>query len=286
MLSLLEMPANRKKGKKPAANPARGFATTSSAAKPRAPADEETARAESETTTDPGSKLEKPDASNEVAESADEPAAPAKELADLTPEQLEAQLEDSELELFVEKYGAKSKQDAQRHVSRLQTERRLLRAQGERLYLNSWIGDELSEKMLGMIDAERSLPCASGPLADAPDVVTDAMIHRAWSLRRALQGLGFPDDRTDEAVRHNFGELVLRGETESKASRESLWGLESCLDWLAATYGRGGMPGYDSHKSMRDEKSSANALLDGGSAPLGTIWLPSSLSFRSDRTSY
>ena len=266
------MPANRKKGKKPAANPARGFATTSSAAKPRAPAEDDAPGAESET-IDPASQPAKPAAPNEPPASAQEPAAPARAPADVTPEQLEAQLEDAELELFVDKYGARAKQDAQRHVARLQTERRLQRAQAERLHLDAWIGEELHEQMLGMVDAERAPPRGSDAAADAPDAVTDVVVHRAWTLRRALQGLGFPDDRTDEAICRNFGELVSRGEPESRASRESLWGLESCLDWLVVTYGRGGLPNYDSQKSMREEKSPANAL-DGSFIALGMVLRP------------
>ena len=264
------MAPSRKKAKKPAANPARGFATTSSASKPwGATADDDSAHVEAESKKhESNARLERAPA---AAVKADISAADGKELADLTPEQLEAQLVASELQLFVEKYATRTKQDAQRHVARLQTERRLLRTQAERLYLDNWISEGLIEKILNLVSSESSQARPTGVSPDPRDGIADDVVQRTWVLRRALLGLDFAEDRADEAIRQFLTGLTSLEVKDSKAARENVWGLEICLEWLAATYGSE-MPNYDRHKAVKNVKSSEDGLVERGSVAPGRIY--------------
>src|SRR5690349_18391225 len=141
--------AGGKKKKKPASNPARGFATTSVASKPRIEAVETVPSDEGL----PDKELEK-HKDETTTESLVTPATTGVVSAQLTPEEFEKQLEESELQVLVEKYSQKAKRDAVRQITRLQTDRRLLRGQADILNTRKWLPPEVMDEILRVITAD------------------------------------------------------------------------------------------------------------------------------------
>ncbi|KAL3953038.1 hypothetical protein ACCO45_012981, partial [Purpureocillium lilacinum] len=215
--------AGAKKKKKPAANPARGFATTSIASKPRPEAAE--------------AVDEKPAPAGTVKPSGDAPpptvAAPpsaatadtaAQEPPPLSAEEFEKQLEESALQLLVEKHAQKAKRDAQRQRSRLETDRRLLRNQAdtaETRFASSSISTENAGT--GKIPSE------------------DDLVLRLWTLRQTLEAVGFPEARVEAAMQH----ILDIAASVSNVFKDSIWGLEEALDWLARECSPEELPPYE-----------------------------------------
>ena len=270
------MAPNRKKGKKPVANPARGFATTSQASKPRPTTDEETQSVDGRAGLHPKIAGEEIDHSSTAAGNTPD-SGPAKELAELTPEQLEAQLEESELQLFVEKHIARVTQEAQRQISRLQTERRVLRTQGERLNLGALMSQDLIEKVQQRIRQDNPQSRRRERDPGGRSATTDDLIQRAWAMRRTLQGLGFSKDRADDAIRYVFNDCVTLGSSDSKRLKDSGWGLELALDWLASTSNYEHMPRYEGENFDKDAVNSPETPGDEGPLGPGKVLLPVSV---------
>jgi len=230
--------AGGKKKKKPASNPARGFATTSIASKPREiipdpAASLEPALREGPTPESKGSITVPLHADTDVSTTA-----PATTCAD----DFEKQLEESELQILVEKYSQKSKRDAARQVTRLQTDRRLLRSQADALNTRRWLPPELMEEILNMISVdfqssgvaiETSIPSKALPEED--------LTVKLWTLQQTLTGAGFAEDKLNLVLAYILGisEKVVSG------NKDSIWGLEESLDWLAIKCSRTELPDYE-----------------------------------------
>lgn len=228
------MAGGNKKKKKPAANPARGFATTSVASKPRL---EVVELVGSQSSSGVNTPKNAPPAASEATPQASTPAeqhserAQAKE-AVLSPEEFERQLEESELQLFVEKYSQKVKRDAQRQCSRLETDRRLLRSQAETINTPKWLPRELMDHILDLIKAESRFYASSlssenagpGKMPSEEDLVS-----RIWTLRQALSGAAFSESVVESTVQH----ILDIAPNVSSAPRDYIWGLEEALEWLA-----------------------------------------------------
>ena len=254
--------APNKKKKKPASNPARGFATTSTASKPK---HDETKELEGgvrlgalhgdslAATAEDGIRAES-SASNE----------PEKALCELTPEELELQLEDSGLQILVGTHGEKMKKDISRQVSRLQTEKRLLRSQVEHLGIRQWLPPEIMQIITDLLQARKD---SSGSLQANPDRIEaatglseDDLLIKLWALRRLLPLLGFPEQRTDLALRHLLTKLDKAWTQRLSSSKESIWGLDECLAWLALSSEPADLPRFDgregqSHSSADQQRS-------------------------------
>ena len=246
------MAPNRKK-KKPAGNPARGFATTSIVSKSKidddTPAIEVTDEADNDYITQTSSAVPTTITNGQRVE---------KELRELTPEQLELQLEESELQLLVEKHAEKSKKETSRQVSRLQTERRLLRMQAIPLYTSRWLPEELLQLIYDYIARDipsSSLATQTTNSQKKSGVFTDNLSIRLWTLKRTLVDLGFLPSRVDEAIAHLIQAEQSMEQANMLSGREGIWGLDECLDWLALTCTREEMPDYDSHRTEAIEKS-------------------------------
>lgn len=232
------MAGGNKKKKKPAANPARGFATTSTASKPK-PED-----ASEATSTDP-SNVATPATAAAAKTASSQPtqngsAGAERELHELNPEELEAQLEASELHQFVEKYGAKVKKETARQVTRLQTDRRLLRGQADFLSVKDWLPDELMQQILDLTLADIKHDSNTEKRSSSP--IGDDLTAKVWQLRQCLLDLAIPLDRVNEVV----GWVISNPPAESSASLA--WGLEECLEWLALHCGVGELDDYDFQK--------------------------------------
>ena len=226
--------APNKKKKKPVSNPARGFATTSTASKPKVNVAKEVESGvlldisenhAAPISADAGIPTKKP--SNEEQEKA---------LHELTPEELESQLENSGLQILVEKHGEKTKKEASRQILRLQTEKRLLRSQADYLGIRQWLPPEIMQIITDMLQANED---SNGFLKATPDsnhasadLCEDDLLIKLWTLKRILPMLGFQEQRTDLAIRHLLTAMAISGPQSLASGKEPLWGLDESLAWL------------------------------------------------------
>ena len=245
------MAPNRKK-KKPASNPARGFATTSTVSKSKVLDDTLSVDEPEETiaTSLIEARLQKPIEYQERE----------KELRELSPDELDRQLVESELQLLVEKHGEKCKKEASRYAARLRTERRLVRSQATPLNTGRWLPEGLLQLIYESVEAA-SFGSADDNSQQRNGVSLDDLSIRLWTLRRTLIELGFMQNRVDEALNFVIQKQSL-DRTNMISSREGLWGIDECLDWLALSGAAEEMPDYETHKTSAKEsilQQSANS---------------------------
>jgi ATP-dependent RNA helicase DHX29 len=236
----ITMPA-KKKTKKPAANPARGFATTSIASKPRADPTEAADAAPVPKVGDAPPSKDAPPSSTETPVNAEAPAPPAPKL---TPEEFERHLEESELQSWVEKYAQKVRRDAQRQKTRLQTDRRVLRSQAETINAKRWLPQELMDHLLDLIHAEGRFAASSVSSEGAPSrlLPEEDLTIKLWTLQETLVGAGFTEEKTRAAIQFVL-DIAPQVSLGNKA--ETIWGLEEALDWFARECAKEDLPDYD-----------------------------------------
>ncbi|KAI1734157.1 hypothetical protein F4680DRAFT_363357 [Xylaria scruposa] len=258
------MAGPKKKKSKPAANPARGFATTSVASKPRV-----------ETTTPAQTPPNGPVVSDStaagpakhdvsVAPSTTQPnhaaAADSQPASSLSPEEFERQLEESELQLLVEKHAQKVKRDTARQKTRLETDRRLLRGQAEPLNTRKWLPQELMDQILDLIQAETRFAASSLASERPPGEKMPSeedLTMRLWTLQQTLTGLSFSPEMVDAVLQY----VLELGPSVSGAGRDYIWGLEEALDWLARSCSREELRDYD-YRGFKPPKSQPDTPLD------------------------
>lgn len=247
------MPPNNKKKKKPSANPARGFATVSVPSKPK-----------STETTAPASTAESISVSESERPTPAEKAQPATEapqqsssLQNYSPEELEKHLEDAELQLLVEKHASKCRNDAARQVTKLETERRVLRQQSATLNLLEWFPSDVLETILSLAEAEEH------ELSPLPGRDTNGLkkssseedlYMRLWTLRETLGKLGFPAAKVDESLKHLL--LYFSGNFAT-SNRDMVCNLDEALDWLAMHCQLNELPSYTQTNAQlrKDDKN-------------------------------
>ena len=214
------------KKKKPATNPARGFATTSTASKPKlnntVPTEiEETVKStaialhESKYSEDhPKVDLDKNDQDVNINQ--------------LSAEEYAEHLERSHLQLLLDTHLEKSTRDVRRHAGRLKTERRLLRSSADYLFLTPWLSQELKDLDIKL---EYSPTAEHAPYADLGE---DDLLIKTWTLYRILIELDISIGSVRAAVRYFLQTLPLeKYASYGTNSNESVWGLETSLEWLA-----------------------------------------------------
>lgn len=182
-----------------------------------------------------------------------QPEKPA-ELCDLSPEELESQLEESELQLFLEQHREKSKKDASRQIARLHAEKRLLRSQADHLIVRSWLPAELMQLIETSLYAEfRELDSpnfliAKTKLSNATS--QDTSLTRLWTLEQVLIGISIEHGKVREAISH-----VVRRKAgqkfEQSAGKDTVWGLEESLGWLALYCDKEELPSYEAGPTER-----------------------------------
>jgi len=235
--------AGKKKSKKPAANPARGFATTSIASKPRADpaetADGDTPPGAIKDETAPQAKDAPPSGSTTATTTAGQ----ATQAKTLSPEEFERQLEESELQLLVEKYAQKVRRDAQRQKTRLETDRRLLRGQAESINAKKWLPQELMDHVLDLIQAEGRFAASSVTSDGATSrlLPEEDLTIKLWTLQQTLTGSDCPQGRIQPALQYV---LDIAPNISPHVKGESIWGLEEVMDWLARECDRDELPDY------------------------------------------
>ncbi|OCK87205.1 ATP-dependent RNA helicase A [Cenococcum geophilum 1.58] len=210
-----------KKKKKPAANPARGFATTSIASKPKPDKNVELSDTpESGSTISPPIPvaLENPTIASEIAKGNHQP----------TPEDLEEQLESDELQLLVEKYAAKIRRESSRQVSRIQTDQRVLRPQAQTVSTRGWLPDELIHEIIDFIKAETNdMSQRLGQQSLLKSISEDDATAKLWILHQVLNDLGISQDLVKQAL------IWLSANHINPESGVYVWGLQESLEWLA-----------------------------------------------------
>lgn len=239
--------APKRKNKKPAGNPARGFATTSTASK---------AQASREIAAEQNASESLPEQQDAPENLGGRVISVEKELHQLSPEELEKQLDVSDLNLFLEKHGEKVKRDVTRQVNKLQTEKRLYRAQAELLPTRSWLPQDMMQLIIEAIESEQSSESQSHELNGSTrhgDLSGEDLTLKLWALNQVLIQLGFPYEHCQESLRY-----VLYVVQDTKTAKDSIWGLDCCLSWLALHCDPQQMPSYLS----QERKTQAIPLLE------------------------
>ncbi|PSR89054.1 pre-mRNA-splicing factor ATP-dependent RNA helicase PRP22 [Coniella lustricola] len=256
------MAGNKKKKSKPAANPARGYATTSVVSKARVELADE-----ANTTPKKPSEAARTDAPPlPTPGDTDAPPKEAEKKQELTPEEFEAQLEESELQLLVEKHAPKTKRDAQRQAQRLDTERRLLRGQAESLNPKKWLPTELMDHVLDLIQAEgrfASSSTTSEGTTGGKMLSEEDLTIKLWTLQQTLQSTGFSDDKVQGALQF----VLDRSTNISGNNKDAIWGLDEALDWLARESPADELPDYDK-RSKPGQTPADTPLASGATTPL------------------
>jgi ATP-dependent RNA helicase DHX29 len=212
------------KKKKPAGNPARGFATTSVASKPKP----------EKTPPDATEKEQLPSLSKDhvtAAVSAPEAASGAKEPKQetvQTPEELEAQLEHDELQLLVEKHAAKVRRESRRNVLKFQTDRRVLRGQSHSMTAHDWLPHDILDSIIALAQAESNdSNRRQGPQPLLKVLTEEDAMSKLWTLDLTLRELGFGSNHIEPVLKW------LCTNAAAVDSSASIWGLQEALEWLA-----------------------------------------------------
>ncbi|KAM0277308.1 hypothetical protein ACHAQH_005899 [Verticillium albo-atrum] len=268
------------KKKKPANNPARGFATTSVASKPRPEIAEG-----AENAPDVGS-LQKQNAKGGAAAAlgSQTPASNAADFAaaannnnnsavkskDMSPEEFERHLEESDLQLMVEKHAAKTRRDVNRQKTRLETDRRLLRGQAETVNVRKWLPQELMDHILDLVQAEGRFASssvssehgASGKMPPEED-----MVIRLWALQQTLSTVGFPQERVQAVTQH----ILDISPNIPATAKDSIWGLEEAMEWLARELSFDELPDYEGRgkPTLKPTETPAESPLPSGATTPG-----------------
>lgn len=229
------------KKKKPAANPARGFATTSIAKKVQPVAEQETTLKE---THDAAHVTKLPPSGQQAGdveaagESKQDDQRP--ELHELSPEELEKHLEQDELQLLVEKYGPQTQRAIDRQVGKLSTDYRLLRGHASHLGVRSMVSEDLILKLVDLVreDLDDAINTASSARITLQQ---EEIAARLWSLQGALKALGFRDEHIARALAYA---LKLQPPVDKE---NPVWALDECLDWLVLHTSDEDLPRYDQH---------------------------------------
>ena len=234
------MAAGNKKRKKPAANPARGFAKTSVQSKSKVePINQETS-------TDASGA-----ASISTPAEDEPPALPAQSLE--RNEDIQERLEEFELQQFVETHASKVKREASRQVSRLQTERRVLRGQSDFLPMTTWLPEELMQQVLDLNLSDLDKEDRSIKQQDLP--LGDDLVSKIWNLRLVLYDLDVPLTKIEQVIAY-----LLQHPPDEHTS--PVWALPDALGWLALNCTSDELLEYDEQKKQAvvEPEDSSNSI--------------------------
>jgi ATP-dependent RNA helicase DHX29 len=212
------------KKKKPAGNPARGFATTSVASKPKP---EKTAPDTTEKEQSPSLSKDHVTAAVSTPEAASSTKEPKQEVVQ-TPEELEAQLEHDELQLLVEKHAAKVRRESRRNVLKFQTDRRVLRGQSHSMTAHDWLPSDILDSIIALAQAESNdSNRRQGPQPLLKVLTEEDAMSKLWTLDLTLRELGFGNSHIEPVLKW------LCTNAAAVDSSASVWGLQEALEWLA-----------------------------------------------------
>jgi ATP-dependent RNA helicase DHX29 len=207
--------------KKSVANPARGFATTSVASKPKPE------RSTEPDVKTPKKEVQAPAVAVSTSVAPTEASAPAKAAAP-TPEELEAQLERDELQLLAEKHAAKVRRDSRRQVTRFQTDQRVLRPQSEPLTVSEWLPGDIIDKIIALAHIESNdsnRRQGQHPLLKV--LSEEEAMSKLWALELTLRDMGFSVDHIEAVLQYICANAA---DIDTSAG---IWGFQEALEWLA-----------------------------------------------------
>lgn len=246
-----------KKKKKPAANPARGFATVSQPSKSKepAPSDDEVLSQEQKApigslSIDPSRSRDPEKTNGEGTE--DE----SKAIEKMSPEELEAHLEDTELQNLVEQHAVRLKSDVTRQVTKLKNERRQLRQQADRASV-SGLTDDLIENILCNASQAQHRVIKASAFSTIPETDENEILLKLWLLQEVLMQLKIPS--VDEVLAS-----VLRTWRQQgiEVAQSSVWGLHEALVWYAGVGGAEESPVYDLDQTAEADRESQIVSID------------------------
>ena len=219
------------KKKKLKSNPARGFATTSIASKPRTDLDVPTRPVENQAVASISSPTVKLVG---VAEDTDRKGANEDAAVEaLSPEAYSEHLEDSHRQLMLEQYGEKINRDVKRHSNRLRTERRLLQSSVDYVSLIPWLPTDLlllvkDQLNITYTETFKNLQYSQ---TDSDD---DEFLIRICTIYRTLVELGIEEHQARAALAHvvHISQLQI-GSPSPMGKNPDLWGLDESFDWFA-----------------------------------------------------
>ncbi|KAI9836857.1 MAG: hypothetical protein M1819_001022 [Sarea resinae] len=255
--------APSKKKKKPASNPARGFATVSTASKPKIDKN-----AESTDASEVGSFATAPTpvSADDMSSKPVKEETKLKELHELNPEEFERRLEESELQALLESIGPKCKRESGRQVTRLRTDRRLLRGQADVLSTRNWLPPELLGQIMDFVNDEMSHGKFHADQDNKLKTISEEeLTAKIWTLQQTLLELHFREELVWRVLKWlldhppSFNPLA-------STMKDSIWGLEESLDWLAIECDLEELPDYE----LRDRdpgRSRPTAASEKGDTP-------------------
>lgn len=246
------------KKKKPAPNPARGFATVSIASKPKPESLDPALAPTAETVSDTGVD------SAPAVHANGERTEKERELHELSPEELEQRLEESDLRALVERYGPRSVRDSSRHVNKLQTDYRILRKQAQPLPLLGLLPSHLVQQVLDLAkdDVNNNNSTTSNPQARRlQGIGEEEVTAHLWTLQRALSSLGFEATLVERAIDH------LLWYPPAQDQPNLVWGLEQALDWIFLNCEDVELPDVDDHTGLPRNRAGPRSE---SSTPAGT----------------
>ncbi|KAF1848329.1 P-loop containing nucleoside triphosphate hydrolase protein [Cucurbitaria berberidis CBS 394.84] len=232
------------KKKKPAGNPARGFATTSVASKPKQEkaAADATAKEVAQTPSKENAAAPQLDTCNQASQDVEGP----KQEVVQTPEEFEAQLERDELQLLVEKHAPKVRREANRHVSKFQTDRRVLRGQSHSMTVHDWLPGEILDSIVSLAQAESNdSNRRQGQQSLLKTLTEEDALCKLWALDLTLRDLGFSHDHIQPVLRW------LCANAASIDTSANIWGLQEALEWLALDQCKGHSFSYEEANTKR-----------------------------------
>lgn len=232
--------APNKKKKKPAGNPARGFATTSVPSKPKAA--EKLAEPEIAEEQKQEIEVEAIQISQAASEAPLSTAIPIEQ----TPEELEAQLELDELQLLAEKHASKTRRESRRQVLKFQTDRRVLRSQSQSMTVHDWLSGEIMDSIIALAQAESNdSNRKQGPQSLLKILSEEDAMSKLWILDLTLRDLGFSYDHLQPVFKWLCANAVnIDGST-------AIWGFQEALEWLALDQCEGHTFSYEEPQSKR-----------------------------------
>lgn len=192
---------------------------------------------------------------NEQLKPSDTSRGPENEQNDsaVPPHDLEKHLEDAELQSFIDTYGSRCKSDSSRQVTRLETERRVLRPQANLLDFSNWLSSETVDLIFELAKREEE---GRGPNSESDTsslkqcLPEDELCARLWTLKYTLLKLGFPELETDNSLRY----IIFRhsGSTATNG-KDGIWKLDEAFSWLAVHCDNWRLPSYEHTHSPRPQ---------------------------------
>ncbi len=92
----------------------------------------------------------------------------------------------------------------------------------------------------------------------------DISLARLWTLEQVLIGIGIQQVKVREAIIHVIRQKAGQ-KGEQSAGKDTLWGLEESLNWLALYCDNGELPSYEAGLTKRRESSADDCHQEGDS---------------------